>query len=469
MMKQFLNENFLLATDTAAELYHQHASKMPIIDYHCHLSPQLIAEDHQFKDLTELWLSGDHYKWRAMRANGIPEKFITGNATNQEKFDAWAATVPYTMRNPLYNWTHLELKRAFGIDKLLTPDTAHEIYQQCNEMLAMPERSARGLIRHFNVETLCTTDDPIDDLRYHKIISESNFETRVLPAWRPDKAMAIENVQTYNEYLDKLAAAADQPIATFQDLVDALLKRHDFFASMGCRLSDHGLSTFHSTPYTAQEIDTIFTRIRKGIQANEHEIAQFQGCMLLLFAEMDYAKGWTQQYHYGTIRNNNTAMMQKIGPDTGFDSIGEFNVAEAMSHFFDQLNTKEKLTKTIIYNLNPNANEMIGTMIGNFQDGSIPGKMQFGAGWWFLDQKDGIERQLNALSQLGLLSRFVGMLTDSRSFVSYPRHEFFRRILCNLFGNDIENGEIPASEIKWVGQMIENICYNNAHDFFHFN
>jgi len=468
-MKQFLDENFLLETDTAAELYHQHAAKMPIIDYHCHLNPQLIAEDHQFKDLTELWLSGDHYKWRAMRTNGIDERYITGNATNEEKFTAWAATVPYTMRNPLYTWTQLELKRAFGVDTLLTPDSAQEIYHHCNQMLATPERSTRGLIRHFNVHTLCTTDDPIDDLHHHRTISESTFETRVLPTWRPDKAMAIENTQAYNDYIDQLALASDQPIGNFQELIDALQKRHDYFHTMGCRLSDHGLSTFYDTPYTIREIDAIFSKIRTGHRADKQEIAQFQACMLMVFAEMDYDKRWTQQYHYGALRNNNTAMMNRIGPDTGFDSIGEYSVAEAMSHFFDQLNSNEKLTKTIIYNLNPNANEMIATMIGNFQDGTIPGKMQFGSGWWFLDQKDGMKQQLNTLSQLGLLSRFVGMLTDSRSFVSYPRHEFFRRILCNLFGNDIENGELPASQLPWVGQIIENICFNNAHDFFQFD
>lgn len=468
IMKQFLDENFLLETDAAVELYHNHAKKMPIIDYHCHLSPEVIAEDYQFKSLTELWLGGDHYKWRAMRTNGIPEERITGSASDESKFQAWAETVPYTLRNPLYHWTHLELKRAFGVEELLTPETASDIYKTCNEKLATPEFSARGLIRHFNVETLCTTDDPIDDLRHHKAIAESGFETQVLPTWRPDKAMAVESAPLYNEYVDKLAAAADTSINTFQDLVDALQKRHDFFAEMGCRLSDHGITTFHGEPYTQAEIDAIFSKIRTGNELTEKEIAQFQACMLIVFAEMDHAKGWTQQFHYGALRNNNSIMMNQLGPDTGFDSIGEWNVAEAMSRFFDKLNSNDKLAKTIIYNLNPNANEMIATMIGNFQDGSVAGKMQFGSGWWFLDQKDGMERQMNSLSQLGLLSRFVGMLTDSRSFVSYPRHEFFRRILCNLLGNDIENGEIPASQMAWVGQVVEDICYNNAKNYFKF-
>jgi len=467
-MKKYLDENFLLESKTASKLYHEHAEKMPILDFHCHLNPKLIAEDYQFKNITELWLGGDHYKWRAMRANGIDEKYITGDSTDKEKFDAWAATVPYTLRNPLYNWTHLELKRVFGIDELLTPDTADKIYKKCNEMLAKPEFSARGLISRFDVKVLCTTDDPIDDLHFHKIIANSNFKTKVLPAWRPDKAMDVKNAESFNAYISKLSTAADINIMSFNDYENALLKRHDYFAKMGCRLSDHGIMTFYDEQYTNEEITAIFEKLRKNEQLNHKEIAQFQTKMLTVFAEMDADKGWTQQFHYGAIRNNNSIMMAKIGPDTGYDSIGEFDVSIAMSHFFDYLNSEGKLTKTILYNLNPNANEMIATMIGNFQDGTIPGKMQYGSGWWFLDQKNGMENQMNALSQLGLLSRFVGMLTDSRCFISYSRHEMFRRILCNLFGRDIENGEIPASQTEWVGKIIEDICYNNADKYFQF-
>lgn len=467
-MKKYLDEDFLLESKTASKLYHEHAEKMPIIDFHCHLSPQLIAEDYQFKNITELWLGGDHYKWRAMRTNGIDEKYITGDASDKEKFYAWAKTVPYTLRNPLYNWTHLELKRVFGIDDLLTPETADKIYKHCNDLLAKPEYSARGLISRFNVKVLCTTDDPVDDLRYHKIIADSGFKTKVLPAWRPDKAMAIEDTHAFNTYIDKLAKVAEVNIVNYEDYQRALLKRHDYFAEMGCRLSDHGIMTFYDVDYTDDEISSIFKKLRNNEILTHKEIEKFQTKMLTVFAEMDADKGWTQQFHYGAIRNNNSLMMKKIGPDTGYDSIGEFDAAIAMSHFLDNLNSEGKLTKTILYNLNPNANEMIATMIGNFQDGTVPGKMQYGSGWWFLDQKNGMENQMNALSQLGLLSRFVGMLTDSRSFISYSRHEMFRRILCNLFGRDIENGEIPESQTEWVGKIIEDISYNNADKYFQF-
>jgi glucuronate isomerase len=468
-MKNFMDENFLLQNGTAQELYHNHASKLPIIDYHCHLIPQMVADDYHFKSITELWLGGDHYKWRAMRTNGVDERYCTGTDTSDwEKFEKWAETVPYTLRNPLYHWTHLELKTAFGITKVLNPSTAREIYDECNEKLKNPAFSARGLMRHYHVETVCTTDDPIDTLEYHKQTRESGFEIKMLPAWRPDKAMAVENPVEFRKYVQKLAEVSGVTVNTFNDMVDALQKRHDFFSSMGCRLSDHGIEEFYAEEYTDAEIVSIFDKVYGGNSLNPLEIAKFKSAMLVLFAEMDYDSNWTQQYHYGAIRNNNTKMFRQLGPDTGFDSIGIFNTAKAMSAFLNRLNNDDKLTRTIIYNLNPSDNEVVATMLGNFQNSSCPGKIQWGSGWWFLDQKDGIEKQLNALSLLGLLSRFVGMLTDSRSFLSYPRHEYFRRILCNLIGRDVENGEIPVSEMPRIRQMVEDISYYNAKNYFKF-
>ena len=471
-MKPFMDENFLLQTPTAQKLYHEHAAKMPIIAYHCHLIPKMVADDHKFKSITEIWLGGDHYKWRAMRSNGVDERFCTGtDTTDWEKFQKWAETVPYTFRNPLYHWTPLELKTAFGIDKLLNPETAKEIFDACNDkLLNDPNMTARGLMRRYNVETVCTTDDPVDSLEYHKAVRDSGFEIKMLPTWRPDKAMAVENPAEFRAYVEKLAEVSGVNISKFADMVDALQKRHDFFEEMGCRLSDHGIEEFYAADYTDGEIDAIFDKVYGGKELTEEEIHKFKSAMLIVFGEMDYNSGWTQQFHYGAIRNNNTKMFKLLGPDTGFDSIGEFNTAKSCARFLDKLNTRGKLTKTILYNLNPCANEVIATMLGNFQDGSIPGKIQFGSGWWFLDQKDGMQKQMNALSLLGLLSRFVGMLTDSRSFLSYPRHEYFRRTLCNLVGNDIENGEIPYTgyEEQRVNQMIEDICYNNAKNFFKF-
>jgi glucuronate isomerase len=468
-MKKFMDENFLLDTKTAQELYHNHAAKMPIIDYHCHLVPQMVAEDHKFASITELWLGGDHYKWRAMRTNGVDEKYCTGkDTTDWEKFEKWAETVPYTFRNPLYHWTHLELKTAFGIDKLLGPDTAKEIYDECNDKLKLPEYSARGLMRHYNVECVCTTDDPIDDLRWHKLYRETKADNdpRMIPAWRPDKAMNIEKPD-YAEYIQKLAEVSGVEITNFKTMIDALQKRHDFFAENGGRLSDHGIEEFYDEPYTDSQIETIFEKAMRGQQLSDLEVRQYKHAFLRISAEMDYDAGWTQQYHYGAIRDNNTLMYNQLGPDTGFDSIGEFNTARAMSHFLNELNMEGKLTRTILYTLNPCANEVIATMLGNFQDGSEPGKIQFGSGWWFNDQLDGMEKQMNALSVLGLLSRFVGMLTDSRSFLSYPRHEYFRRLLCNLLGNDVEAGKLPA-DMNLLGRMVEDISYNNARRYFKF-
>lgn len=462
-MRNFMDEDFLLYSDTAKYLYHNFAKHNPIIDYHCHLEPKKIADDYKFSSITEIWLGGDHYKWRAMRTNGVDEEYITGKSTSDwEKFEKWAETIPYTMRNPLYHWSHLELKTAFGIDKLLSPKTAREIFDECNAKLATPDYTARKFMERYNVETVCTTDDPIDTLEYHKTIAESGFKVKVLPTWRPDKAMAVENAANFRSYVEKLSTVSSVSISTFNDLVDALKNRHDFFASMGCRLSDHGIEEFYAEDYTDAEINAIFNKVYSGKELTNEEILKFKSAMLVVFAEMDNEKGWTQQFHYGAIRNNNTRMFEKLGPDTGFDSIGVFNTSKAMAKFLDRLNSADKLTKTILYNLNPADNEVIGTMIGNFQQGPVAGKIQFGSGWWFLDQKDGMQKQMNCLSVLGLLSRFVGMLTDSRSFLSYPRHEYFRRILCNLIGEDVEKGELPASEIEFLGQMVNDISYNNA-------
>ena len=471
-MKKFMDADFLLESETAKELYHEHAAKMPIIDYHCHLDPKMIADDHRFSSITELWLGGDHYKWRALRANGVEEKYITGKETSDwEKFEKWAETIPYAFRNPLYHWTHLELRTAFGIDKLLNPETAREIFDECNRQLREnPDMTARGLMRKYGVKVVCTTDDPVDSLEHHIRLREEGFEIKVLPTWRPDKAMGVENSRAFRGYVDRLAEAAGVPILGFQDFVVALRKRHDFFDSVGCRLSDHGLSEFYADDFTEDEIIRIFAKAYDEETLTEEEVRKFKSKMLLLFGEMDYEKGWTQQYHYGTIRNSNSRMMSKIGPDAGCDSIGEFVTAQSCAWFLDKLDSRGKLAKTILYNLNPSANEVMATMIGNFQDGTVAGKMQFGSGWWFNDQIDGMTRQINALSNQGLLSRFVGMLTDSRSFLSYPRHEYFRRVLCNIIAEDIEKGMIPYTgyERSRVHRMVEDICYNNAASFFGF-
>ena len=469
----FINDNFMLGNETARMLYREHAAKMPIIDYHCHLIPKQIAENIQFRDITQLWLvdghAGDHYKWRAMRANGVPEEYITGGTKSSwEIFEKWAETIPYTMRNPLYHWTHLELSRVFGIDKLLSPKTAREIFEECNAKLATEEFRGQALIRKFNVEVVCTTDDPADDLRWHKMIAEKPFDTKVLPAWRPDKAMAVEDPQSYKEYLKKLGEAADKNIDSYTDLIEALQKRHDFFETMGCKLSDHGMDTFYGADYTHLEIELIFKKVLLGKAPGPKEIEKFRSAFLHDMAVMDAESGWAQQFHVGPLRNNNSKMFKLIGPDTGFDAIGDLPVAAAGHRFFDRLASEDKLAKTILYCLNPKDNEVMMAMAYTFNDGTFPGKMQFGSAWWFLDQEDGMRKQINALSSQGLLSRFVGMLTDSRSFISYPRHEYFRRILCDVIGKDVESGRLPASEIDFIGKMVEDISYNNAKNYFAF-
>jgi len=466
-MKAFLNEDFLLQSPTAQTLYHDFAAKMPIIDYHNHLVPQQIAEDKQFDNITQIWLYGDHYKWRAMRAHGVDEKYITGNASDEEKFMKWAETVPYTMRNPLYHWTHLELQRYFGVTELLNKDSAKRIYDHCSALLRTKEFSVRNLLLKMNVKALCTTDDPIDNLSFHKQIAASGFSIKVLPTFRPDKAMGVDDELIFVEYVHALAEAAGQSIRNLADYKAAIKSRHDFFHAVGCRLSDHGLEHIYAEEFTNEEIELIFERLITGKLISKKEKWQFKSAMLVYFAHLDHARGWTQQFHLGAIRNNNARLLGALGPDTGFDSIGDFEQAKPLSAFLNHLDSTNQLAKTILYNLNPRDNELLATMTGNFQDGTIVGKMQFGSGWWFLDQKDGMEKQINALSNMGMLSHFVGMLTDSRSFLSFPRHEYFRRILCNLLGQDVENGELPA-DIAWLGKLVEDISYKNASAFFNF-
>lgn len=464
-MKKFLTEDFLLKTKTAQQLYHDFAKEMPIIDYHCHLPPVQIATDHQFENITQAWLYGDHYKWRAMRSNGVDEEYSTGSKSDLEKFKKWAETVPYTMRNPLYHWTHLELQRYFDVDDILNGNSAQDIYEECTAKLQTPAYSVRNLMRKMNVKLVCTTDDPLDSLEYHRQLQQSDFEIPILPAFRPDNAMNVSDPAKFTAYIQKLESVTNITISSFDDFLYALQNRHDFFASMGCGVSDHGLEVIYADDFTGSEIDAIFTKAHAGKMLNEVEHCKFRSAMLLHFAEWDWEKGWVQQFHLGGLRNNNSRMLQTLGPDTGWDSIGDFPQARTLAKFLDKLDSNNKLSKTILYNLNPSDNELMATMIGNFNDGSSAGKIQWGSAWWFLDQKDGMVKQMNALSNMGLLSRFVGMLTDSRSFLSFPRHEYFRRILCDLFGDEIENGELP-DDIKWIGKVIQDICYHNAKNYF---
>ncbi len=464
-MKNFLDQDFILQTDTAKQLYHNYASEMPIIDYHCHLPPDQIANDINFDNLTQIWLYGDHYKWRAMRANGVNESYITGNKTDWEKFEKWAATVPYTLRNPLYHWTHLELQRYFGVKELLSADTAKKIFDECSEKLRSPEFSVRNLVKNKKVELVGTTDDPLDNLAYHQKISKDGYPVKVLPAFRPDKAMNSDDVAGLNAYIDQLEKVANATITDLNSYLDALKSRHDYFHANGCKISDHGLEQIYADDYTEQEIKAIFLKIRGKQNITAEENLKFKSAMLYQFAIWDHERGWVQQYHLGALRNNNERTLRELGPDTGVDSIGDFPQGKMLSKFLNRLDSTNQLAKTILYNLNPADNDLMASMTGNFNDGSVAGKIQFGSAWWFLDQKDGMTQQLNSLSNIGLVSRMVGMLTDSRSFMSFPRHEYFRRILCNLFGNDIENGEMP-NDIAWTGKIIKDICYFNAKEYF---
>lgn len=464
-MKAFIDDNFLLTNQTAQTLYHQFAKDMPIIDYHCHLPADQIAEDKNFENLTQVWLYGDHYKWRAMRANGVAEEYITGNSSDWEKFEKWAETVPYTLRNPLYHWTHLELRRYFDIYDILSPATAKKIYDECNAKLQTREYSVRSLLKKMKVVTVVTTDDPVDDLKHHQKLKADGFEVQILPGFRPDKAMNADDLIALNAYIAKLEKVQGTEIRNYREYLFALKKRHDYFAENGCVLSDHGLEQLYAENYTEEEVCDIFDKINTGETLTKQEVLQFKSSLLHAFALWDQEKNWVQQYHIGALRDNNSRMLKNLGPDTGLDSIGDFSQGAALSKFMNRLDSSNQLAKTIIYNLNPADNELIATMIGNFNDGTVAGKIQFGSAWWFLDQKDGMTRQINALSNMGLLSRFVGMLTDSRSFLSFPRHEYFRRILCNLLGEDIENGEIP-NDIAWTGKIVQDICYNNAKSYF---
>jgi len=465
-MAEFITEDFLLQTKTARFLYHEHAERMPIYDYHCHLPAELIAADHRFDNLTQAWLAGDHYKWRAMRTNGVAEKFITGSASDYEKFEKWAQTVPCCLRNPLYHWTHLELKNPFGIkDKLLGSKTAKHIYEACSEMLRTADFSVRNIMRKMNVKLVCTTDGPLDSLEHHKKIRQDGFEIKVHAAFRPDQAMAIEDIQSLNAFIEKLGQICNTGITNFHSYIGALRQRHDYFHQSGCRLSDHGIETAYAEDYTESEIEKLFQKLLRGQSLEPVECLKFKSAMMVELALMDYEAGWIQQLHLGALRNNSTRLFRSLGRDIGCDSMGDLEIAGPLSKFLDRLDTDNKLPKTILYNLNPRDNALCATMVGNFQDGSVPGKMQYGSAWWFLDQKDGMEEQMNVLSNMGLLSRFVGMLTDSRSFLSYPRHEYFRRILCNMLGNDVEAGLLPH-DLDLLGKMVEDICYNNAKNYF---
>ncbi|WOI21485.1 glucuronate isomerase [Nonlabens ulvanivorans] len=467
-MSSFIHDDFLLQTDFAKRLYHNFAKELPIIDYHNHLSPEDIATNRQFDNCSQVWLAGDHYKWRAMRALGINEKYITGNATDEEKFHKWASAVPYTLRNPLYHWTHLELERYFGVKELLTENNAASTYEKTNDLLQQSSHSTLGLLQQQNVELLCTTDDPIDSLEYHNSIKSQALSPKVLPTFRPDKAFGVGDAVSYNAYLSQLEEVTGNSVNDYDTLLVALENRVDYFHQNGCRLADYGLEQIYHSTTADFNLDTLFQEVRNGKQLSVAQVQYFAGKVMLELSKMYHKLGWAQQFHVGAIRNNNKRLLSQLGPDTGFDSIGDFSHAVSISGYLNELDSTDQLAKTIIYNLNPADNEMIATMVGNFNDGTIRGKVQYGAAWWFLDQKDGMEKQLNTLSSLGVLSTFVGMLTDSRSFLSFPRHEYFRRILCNLLGNDVVNGELPADE-QWLGEIVSDICYHNAVNYFEFD
>jgi glucuronate isomerase len=462
--KPFLGDDFLLETEAAIHLYERYAAPSAILDYHCHLSPKDIAENRKFQNLTEIWLEGDHYKWRAMRINGVAERFCTGDASPFDKFKEWAKTVPYTMRNPLYHWTHLELKNYFGVKEVLDENSAERIYKECSAALQGDDFSVQSLLLKMNVEVVCTTDDPTDTLEYHEKFRDQKSKIKMFPTFRPDKAFAVENTLSYNAYIDKLGTITKIAIQNFDDLLNALKNRIEFFDTYGCRASDHGLEYMFFDEDARIKAPTLFKKIRSGTALDTIERVQFKAAVLFEVCKMYHAKGWVQQFHLGALRGNNSRMLRELGPDTGFDSVGDFTQAQSMSRFFNQLDDTNQLAKTIIYNINPADNDVFATMLGNFSI-DIPGKMQWGSGWWFMDQKAGMENQMNTLSNMGLLSRFVGMVTDSRSFMSYPRHEYFRRILCNLLGNDIENGELPE-DFEWIGKMVQDVCYYNTKNFF---
>lgn len=462
-MSDFIHDDFLLETDVARDLYHRCVADLPIIDYHCHLPVKQIADDHRFRSITEIWLEGDHYKWRAMRANGIDERQCTGDASDWEKFEAWARTVPATLRNPLYHWTHMELKKPFGVTALLDGSSARAIFDRCNPQLR--DLSTQTLLRRFNVAVVCTTDDPADTLDHHHALNaRPDPDTRVVPTWRPDAALAIEDPDAFKAWLDRLEAAAGISIATFAQFLDALEKRHADFHDAGCRASDHGLEQIYADPSSDAETTNTFAKLRsrKGITAAEAH--GYKSALLHRLALMDHARGWVQQYHLGALRNTNTRMRRKLGADSGLDSIGDFEQARPLARFLDRLDATDQLAKTILYNLNPRDNELFATMIGNFQDGSVPGKMQYGSAWWFLDQKEGMEKQIRALSNMGLFARFVGMVTDSRSFLSYSRHEYFRRVVCNLLGKDVRKGLLPDDR-ELLARIAQDVSFFNAREY----
>lgn len=463
-MNPIIHPDFLLETETARRLYHGFAAELPIIDYHCHLNPEQIASNHRFRSITEAWLDGDHYKWRAMRTHGVDEAYCTGNASDQEKFDKWAETVPYTLRNPLYHWTHMELHRPFGIESLLSPSTAGEIYESANDFLAGHDGSVQSILTGMKAEFIGTTDDPCDDLQWHSAHQKSGSAIKMRPTFRPDPLLNTADPTALNQYLDRLAGVTGFAIEHYVDVLNALQQRVDFFDSMGCLMSDHGLSMIPWLDFTHEEVNSIFYKIRLQLPLTLKESRKYQSALLYQLGQMYAEKGWVMQLHLGALRNNNSRRLQELGKDTGWDSIGDYPQAEGLSAFLDRLNQDNKLPKTILYNLNPADNHVFASMAGNFNEGDVPGKVQWGSAWWFLDQKDGMEDQLNVLSNLGLLPHFIGMLTDSRSFLSFPRHDYFRRILCNLFGSDVAKGILPNDE-AWLGEIVTRICYQNVKNY----
>jgi len=464
-MAAFITDHFLLQSPTAQILYHEFAAQMPIYDYHCHLSPRDIADNRRFDNITQIWLDCDHYKWRALRTNGIDEKFITGDTDPWEKFEKWAQTIPYCLRNPLYHWCHLELKRYFGIDNLLSPDTARSIYDHCNEMLRSEEFQCCDLLKKMSVKLICTSNDPLDTLEHHQKIKADGFDVKVYPTWRPDRALAVENIAAFNQWINKLQQAADTDITDYSSFLQALKKRHDFFHQKKCRLSDLALETVYAENTPTKQIKSIFDKIRSGKNPDYDEPAKIKSALLIELARMDHEKGWVRQLHLGALRNTNTRLLKAVGSDAGGDSIGDFNIAQPLAGYLDRLDSQNILPKTVLYHINPADNELIASLIGSFQDDSVPGKLQLGPAWWFLDTKIGIENQINVLSHLGLLSRFIGMCTDSRSFLSFPRHEYFRRLLCNILGDEIEKGLLPR-DINLIGKLVEDISFNNACKYF---